>query len=879
MSAPRDERGIKRSVNREVEDEFAFHLAMRVRDLITRGTSPSDAEKIAAAEFDIAGVMQECRRIGHRRERHMHRLRLMSEWKQDFHFALRILRRRRTFAALAILTIALGIGATTAIFSVVDGVLLRNLPFRDPGRLAAVWIAQPSLAKDPVLARSAMSTVLGAEEYVAVRDHTPSIETIGLWTWSSTMLVGETATEPVPTMRVSASLLDVLGERPVLGRGFLPDENTLNGPRVTLVSWEAWQSRYGGDSSILGRSVRFDDRVYTVVGVLPKGLRIDRVRDAPPFWIPALQEQYDQPANHNRSFRVVARLKPGATFTTAQTEATRAMRAAVGDTAIQARIENWAYDQTRDARAPLGILLAASGLLLLIGCVNVAMLMLGESAERERELSARIALGASAGRVVRQLLVECVTIAFVGAMIGAVVAWGLTRVLVSMSPTRLPGLSDVGMDWRALSFAAVCAGVSGMLSGIGPAVSMTRSGAFALLRVGTGQSARNARRTQRWLVATEIALSLVLLVGGGLLARSLGKLSAADPGFVPGQLAVVSVVAPRAFYDDEERRRVYYAEAVRRLGALPGVERATAGADVPFTGNTSGSPVAVEGRTYDRQHRAPFTEQHAVMPDYFGILGIPVRAGRVFDATDAQGSELVAVYSEAAARRDFPGESAVGRLVKYQGKVRRIIGVVGDIHMSKLTREPAPTIYTPLAQHMGGVTQFVLRTRTELTALTPSVRAALREIDATVSLAGVSTLPRLVQRSYAEERYRAVIVGAFAALAALLAAVGLYGVTLRAVTRRMREVGIRVALGATPGMATRLMMRDTIGGVLLGVAIGLPIALVAANQLTPFLYRVGPRDPGVIAAVLVFLALVAGLASLAPARRAGKTSPAAVLTE
>jgi predicted permease len=809
----------------------------------------------------------------------MHRIRLMSEWKQDLHFALRILRRRRAFAALAIATIALGIGATTAIFSVVDGVLLRDLPFHDPGRLAAVWIAQPSLAKDPVLSRYAMSTGLGAEEYFAVRDQTPSIASIAMWSWGSAMLVGKTATEPVNTFRVSASLLGVLGEHVILGRGFVPDENTLNGPRVTLLSWEAWNARYGGDSSVIGRTVRFDQRVYTIVGVLPKGLQIDRVRDAPPFWVPALQEPYDQPERHNRSFRVVARLEPGASFANAQTEATRAMRAATGDTTIQARIDDWGYDQTREARAPLAILLAASGLLLLIGCVNVAMLMLGESSSRERELSARIALGASAGRVVRQLLVECLTMSLMGAAVGAGLAVALTRALVALSPTRLPGLSDVGVDVRALGFAAFCAVMSGILFGLGPALSLVRSGESALLRVGTGLSARNARRTQRWLVATEIALSLVLLVGGALLARSLAKLSAADPGFTPTQLAVVSIVAPNAFYDDDDRRLAFYDEAVRRLAALPGVERATGGADVPFTGNSSSSPVSVEGRIYDREHRAPFTEQHAVFADYFRVLGIPVRAGRVFDASDTKTSELVAVYSEAAAKRDFPGESAVGRLVKYQGKVRRIIGVVGDIHAAKLTRDPGPTIYVPLTQHMGGVVQFVLRTRSDLTTLTPSIRAVIREIDGTVSAPTLTMLPALVQRSYAEERYRTLIVATFATLAALLAAVGLYGVTLRAVTRRTREVGIRVALGATPGMATRLMMRDTIGGVLLGVAIGLPIALVAANQLAPYLYRVAPRDPTVISAVLVFLAVIAAAASLAPARRAGKTSPAAVLTE
>lgn len=878
MPDAHDDREFRRSVPREVEDEFAFHLAMRARDLVARGVPAAEAERMAAAEFDVAGTMQECRNIGHRRERSMRRARVLSELRQDLRFAFRLLRCRRAFAALAIVTIALGIGATTAIFSVVDGVLLRALPFKEPGRLAAVWIAQPSLAKDAVLARNAMSTVLGSEDYFAVRDNTPSFESIGLWGVGSTLLSTDGATERVRLVRASASLLEVLGERPMLGRGILPEETVLHGPKVALISWENWTSRYGGDSAVLGRTVRFEQGDYTIVGVLPRGLRLDRGGDPLPFWIPALQENYDQPQNHNRSFRVIARIKPGASFATAQAEASHAMRAATNDTMIYARVADWHYDQTKDARAPLTMLLAAAGLLLLIGCVNVAMLMLGESASRERELAARITLGASVSRIVRQLLAESVAIALGGAALGAALAWAMTRALLALAPTRLPGLDTVTIDVRALAFATACALAVGVFTGLGPAFSLARDGEAALLRVGSGQSSRNARRTQRWLVATEIALSFVLLVGAGLLARSLDKLSAADPGFTPGRLLVASTSQPDAFYENDERRLAFYEQGIARMRAIPGVEAVTAGTYVPFAGGWSSSPVAVEGRAYDRDHRAPSTEQHAVFADYFSILGIPLREGRAFTPGDTKGSELVAVVSEAAARRDFPGESAVGRLVKYQGKVRRIVGVVGDVHISSLTRDAAPTIYVPLTQHTDGTVDFVLRTRADLAKLTPSIRAVVRELDPTVSVAAVSPLPRLVQRSYAEERYRTVIVTAFGALAALLAAVGLYGVTLRAATRRMKEVGIRVALGATPGMATRLMMRETVGGVLLGILCGLPIALVAVRQLAPYLYRVAPRDPVVFVAVIGFLTVIAALASLAPARRAGRSNPAEVLS-
>ena len=875
---PRDgQRLLRPPLDREIERELAFHIEMRTRELVAAGASAADATRLALAELgNLAAVTDECRTINRRRERQMNRLHAMRELAHDLRFAVRLLRRRPAFTALATLTIALGIGAATSIFSVVDGVLLRPLPFANPDRLVAVWIAQPSLAKDPVVARLAERTVLGAEELAALRDRTTAFSNIGYWSEGGSMLATGQSTEQVRVVNASASLLDVLGEHTILGRSLRPEESVLNGPRVALASWEAWSSRFGGDSNVVGRQVRLDDADYTIVGVLPRGLRLDRAVRPAAFWTPVMQSKYEQPQFHNRSYRVVARLRSGVTAPTAELEAARAFRSSAGDSTLSARVLDWQYDQTRESRGPLYVLLGASGLLLLIGCANVAMLLLGESASREREVAARVALGASRGRIVRQLLAESLAIALAGAALGAGLAWMLTRALIALAPSRIAGIESLGVDLRALAFATLCASVAGALFGLTPALTLARSSEATLLRVGTGQSARHGRRVQRWLVATEVALSFALLFGAVLFARSLDKLSAVDPGFRAPRLVAVQTVAPASFYRDDPRMLAFYEEAVRRLASLAGVDAVTAGENPPFAGGSSSSPVTVEGRTYER-NRGPSTDQHAVMPDYFAVMGVALQAGRAFTSSDVVGSELVAIVSDAAARRDFPNETAIGQRVRYQGQYRRIVGVVSDVHAARLTRTSGPAIYVPMRQYMGGAATLIVRTSVDVAVLTPALRATLGAIDPAVSVSSVERMSTLVSRSYGDERYRTIIVGAFALFAAILATVGLYGVTLRAAARRTREIGIRIALGATPGRATQLVMADTLLGVGVGLVVGTALCLVGGRAVSAYLFGVAPTDLATFGVVLGILALVAVVASGLPARRAGRANPAVVL--
>lgn len=508
------------AVDRRVSVELAFHVEMRTRELVEQGMDPEEARRQAQARFgDIAQVSAELQKLERQTDRGVRRTQWFAELQQDVRFALRMLTRRRSFAAIAIGTLALGIGAATAIYSVVDGVLLRPLPFEAPDRIAAVWITQPSLAKDPTISWLADGSPMGNEEYQALRRSATTFRDLAMWASGTSTLTTNEGTERVPVTQATSSMLPALRARVVLGRGFQEGDDVLNGPSVAMVSWEAWQSRYGGDSSIIGRSITLDGTARTVVGVLPPGLRIERTTEPAAFWYPALQDSSDLPQRHNRNYRALARLVPGATFAIASREAVPILRTVTGNTTLSARVEQWQRDQGRDARGPLLVLLGAVGLLLLIACVNVAILQLGEAAGRAREMAARAALGAGAARLVRQLLVESLVIAIVSAALGSALAWAMTRGLVAMAPERLPGIDTVGIDARVLAFTMACAVATGLLFGIVPAIVAGRTQATLVGRAGGGQTASGTRRLQRTLIAAQLGLSMVLLVEAALLGE------------------------------------------------------------------------------------------------------------------------------------------------------------------------------------------------------------------------------------------------------------------------------------------------------------------------------------------------------------------------
>ncbi|MEP6492337.1 MAG: ABC transporter permease [bacterium] len=875
---PDESRGLLRPpVNKRVSNELAFHIEMRTRELVAKGIPESEARQRAVAAFgDFDGVSAQLESLERATDRSVRRTRYFSELQQDVRFAFRILRRRRAFSVVAIATLALGIGAATAIYSIVDGVLLKPLPFADPDRLVAVWITQPKLASDPIISWLAEATPMGNEDFQAIRQRTTTLRDIGLWTPSAAVITSTNGAERLPVTVASHEVLTALRERVAFGRGFQPGDDALNAPPVALVSHEAWETRYGADSAVLGRSVSVEGTAFRIVGVLPAGLRVDRTAEPTPYWLPALRDSGDIPARHNRNYRAIARLAPGATPRGAAQQTAQILRSINNDTTLRARVVELQVDETRKARQPLFLLLGAAGLLMLIACVNVAVLLLGEGSVRAKEFAARAALGAGSARLARQLLAESIVIAFAGAIVGSGVAWVMMRGLVSLAPDHLPGIDAVGLDVRVLAFTISCAVATGVLFGIVPAVTAARTRAASLMRTGTGQSARGLPGLQRTLIGVELALSMMLLVGASLLARSLDKLTTVDPGFNADGLTTATITLPWPRYRADNDIRTLGLELYRRISALPGVERVSLSSSAPFVGGASSSPVALEGHEYRGGDQPLHTQQRYVLPGYFELLGMHLIAGRLFQDGDRDGAEPVAIVSAAEVQRDFAGRSPLGLRVKQQGTWRRIVGVVADVKYHGLAIQDEATIYVPFQQNPNGAFYFVIRAPSGV-AIEPAVKAILRDLEPNAVVRRVVAMNTAVAQSYASERYRTTLVSAFGVMAALLAAVGMYGVTARAAASRTREMGIRLALGGTSGGVMRLMLREAMTGVAVGLAAGIPAALLGGRIVAPYLFDVTPSDPVSFGGAAGLLAAVTIAATAGPARRAGTVQPASVL--
>jgi putative ABC transport system permease protein len=862
------------SVDKRVRSELAFHIEMRTRELVEQGMSPEDARREAVRRFgNLDAISADMVKIGRQTEGIMRRARFITEATQDARAALRLLARRRSFAALAIGTLALGIGAATAIYSVVDGVLLRPLPFEEPDRIAAVWITQPTLATDPVISRYAYATPVGNEEYQALRRGTKTFQELALYTGGFVTLNTDAGSQRIPSLWATSSLFRVLRVNAAVGRAFQPEDNVLNGPNLTMLSWESWRTRFGGDTAVIGRRVTLNDTPYEIIGVLPPGVRVDRSAEAPEFWLPALRDSGDLVVRRNRNYKALARLAPGATYSVATLEVAQVLRS-LGDTTLGARVEVWQHDQTSAARGPLLLLLGAAALLMVIACVNVAILQLGEAAARAREMATRAAMGAGVGRLIRQLLVESTVLSLVSALLGTVLASLMIRGLVAIAPERLPGMDTVSLDARVLTVAMLSAAVTGLLFGIVPAILAGRAASGNVVRSGVGEGGRGTRTIQRSLIALQLGLSMVLLVEATLLSRSLRNLSEVDPGFQPVRLTAVRVA--RSWRSDDDQVRSFTRTMLERLRSYPGVEAVTASTGVPFVSGSNSSPVELDHvgdvTPAERRH----TQQRYVMPGYFETIGMRLVSGRFFNADDRPRSELVAIVSTSEVARDFGGQSPLGRRVKHQGKWRRIVGVVADVKYRELAREDEATLYVPFDQFPDATPVFVIRGDAGPNLQT-AISAILREVEPRATVISVTALPGAIAKSYAVERYRAVLVSAFGIMAALLAAIGLYGVSLRSARRRTREIGIRLAIGATSFNVLRLLVSDAMQGVAIGLAIGTPAALLAARLVSPYLFKIAPNDPFVFAGVALLLIIATAMASAIPARRAAHLDPSAVL--
>jgi predicted permease len=864
----------RRRRERELDEEITAHLAMAEAERISRGEKPEEAAASVRREFGNEALVRETTR---------------AEWGwgwlerfiQDARYGLRLLRRSPGFSAVAVVTLALGIGASTAILSVVDAILLRPLGYADSGRLVVLLHHEDG----PV----------APANYLDWKARTRSFQSMGAAEYWTPNLTSGPSPEKVWALRMTPEILPMLGVRPLLGRFFLPEESVEGRDHVVVLGEGIWRTRFGADPGIVGRSIRLDGEPYTVVGVMPASFQFA------PFW--ATEARMWAPLDlrsrasqrESQSLRVFARLRPGVSLAAARQEVasvTATLEREFPGTNRDVRVMNLREKVVGDVRPALLVLLGAVGLVLLIACANIANMLLARASARQKEVALRTALGASRGRTVRQLLTESVVLAAAGGAAGAALsAWSL-RLLLALAPPSIPRLQDVHLDVRVLFATFAVSLATGVAFGLAPALqaSIVRP-QDALKEGGASGTSRERGRLRLAFVAAEIAIALVLLVGAGLMLRSFLALRAIDPGFDPRGVVTMEVSVAGTRQAPPGRRAALYRQLVERLSAAPGVTAAGAINHIPIAGDIWGYPYAVEGRPRPGPGESPMATYRAVLPGYFAAMRIPILRGRDVAWSDDRGAPGVVVVNEYLAKRTWPGEDPIGKRITLDdvgpdASWLTVVGVVKNVVRGDWAAPPADEIYLSVLQNktllespqpMAAYITLVARTGGDPAALAPSLVAAVRAVDPTLPVSEVRTMSHIVAQANGRARFQALLLAIFAAAAAMLAAVGIYGVMSYAVSRRTREIGVRMALGADPGSVLRLVVGQGMAVALVGAGAGLAAAVLLARLMASLLYGVGPMDPVTYAAVAGLLLAVALLASYLPARRASRIDPTKAL--
>ena len=802
----------------------------------------------------------------------------MNNFWQDLRHAARQLLKHPGFTFAAAGTIALGLGANTAIFSVVNAVLLRPLTFPEPDRLVIVW--------ERNRAGSQATNVVNPGNYLDWRDRATSFTGLAAFTWSSTTLTGD-APEIVQGRAVTANFFPVLGAAPSLGRVFTPAEALPGGPPVIVLSDGLWRRRFGADSSVVGRAVPIAGGSATVLGVMPPAFRPMPWGDEE-YWEPFRRDPSDRSRQGGRYAMVVGRLRPGVTRERAQAEMDVITSGIERehpefDTGWSANVVSLTDQVVGSARPALLIVLTAVAIVLLIACANVGNLMLARADGRRREFAVRTALGATRWRLVRQWLAESVLVALLGGAAGLLLAmWGVD-LLVASRPADIPRLTEIALDGRVIAVTAGLTLLVGIVAGLPAALKVAADGLAGGLRGESGRTTADAGATRfrSGLVVAQLSLALVLLAGAGLLVRSLHRLAAVNPGFDPANLLTLSVELPGATYPDGTSRAAFFSQLVGRVGSLPGVSAAGAVSFLPLTGAGAATRFTIVGRPAPEPGHWTSADIRIVDPGYFAAMRIPLERGRSLTSADRADAPPVVVINETMARRFWPNENPIGARLQVRWAHPEaqplIVGVVGDVRVSSLDGELRPMIYYPQAQEPSGYMVIVARHAGDAAGLTGAVRAVVRELDRNLPVSDVATMSTRLVRSMSDRRYPMLLLTVFAALAVLLAAVGIYGVLSYAVNQRRREFGVRMALGARGADVLRLVIGDGMRLTLAGVAIGATGSLFASRALGRLLYGVTPSDPLTFAAVAGVLALVALIAVYFPALRATRVDPMTVL--
>jgi predicted permease len=813
----------------------------------------------------------------------------MTTLLQDLRYGLRGLRRSPGFTLAAVLTLALGMGANTAVFSIAEAVLLRPLPYPDAGRLVRVWALDPRTGggRDNLNPLDFADYRRQARSFSAIAGMAPRRFVVA-------GDAGDAEPERVRGARVSGGFFRVLGVRAALGRTLLPADEAPGAPEVAVLSHELWRRRFHADPGLIDRAVVLDDAPVVVAGVLPAGFRAPALAgrgtaigrdEAPQIYRPLRIEETMGRGGH--WLIALGRLAPGVPARAAQTEMDALARGLDREHPDHPGKEGWGVrlQDLRDAlvgdtRAPLLLLTASVWLLLLIACVNVANLLLVRAAARRHEMAVRVALGAGLPRLVRQALTESALLAALGAAAGLALAWAALRLLPRLAPGTLPRLDEVGLDPRALAYAGGLAALTGLLFGLLPALRAARARVAPGLRAG-GRSGL-ARRLPAALVVGELALALVLLVGAGLLLVSFGRLLAVDPGFRPRNVLTVEVELPETRYPEPFQAAAFFQALAERTAKLPGVESAAAVDILPFSGGYNCNSFAAEGVDAALVAAVPCAEYRAVTPGFFHTLGIDLVAGRDFASTDGAGKSVapVAIINETLARALWPGRSPLGRTITLGFEEERphtVIGVARDVRQQSLAAQAAPEVYVSTLQHPASAMTLVLRARRDPAALAAPVRAAVRGLDRQLPVGRAVTMEELLADSVAQPRLRTGLLFLFAALSLALAAVGVSGVITAAVERRRQEIGVRMALGADRAAVLRLIVGQTLAYTAVGLALGLGASLAAARLLAGLLFGVSAAHPPVFLVSGALLALVALAAGYLPAERASRMEPGVAL--
>ncbi|MCI0486607.1 MAG: ABC transporter permease [Blastocatellia bacterium] len=794
---------------------------------------------------------------------------------QDLRYGMRTLLQKPGFTAVAVLTLALGIGANSAIFSVINSVLIQPPPYQNPDRLVMVWETLPS-------AGITQNTPAPAV-YYSWREQNRVFEDMAAFTTTTFNLTGREQPEKLNGLRVSASFFPMLGVEPVLGRAFLAEEDQPGARKVVLISHNLWQRRLGADPDIAGKTITLNDQSVTVVGVMPRGFQF--ILPETDVWSPiAFTAKEAESLSHY--LWVVARLKPEATYQQAQSEIDaitarffqQADQQSSDPVAIGANVVPLREQLSGDLWPALLILFSAAGFVLLIACSNVANLMLARAASRQKEIAVRLALGAGRSRLIRQLLTESLLLAGAGGAAGLALAFWGVDLLVSLMPDRIAQLETAHVDLNVLGFAMVLSLLTGVVFGLVPALQATRPDLNQVLKQGGRDTSSGGRTPVRsLLVVAEIGLALVLLIGAGLLMRSFVRLNNIDPGFNPENVLTMQVVLPESKYPEHHHRTAFYDNLLQRVRSLPGVEAAGLINGLPLSYTGGGGGFFIEGRP--ESDSSLLATYRIISPDYFRAMRIPLLKGRVFDAQDTVDTIDAAVISEAMAQRAWPDDDPIGKRLKWgtDGKLMTVIGVVKDVRLA-LRLEARPQVYMPYSQvSIYPPSDLVVRTRTGPLSLAAAVRNEVWAIDKDQPVADISTMERVLSDSLARQRFNLLLLGVFAALALVIATVGIYGVMSYLVAQSTREIGIRQALGAEPLDVVKLVLGKGLALSLIGVVIGVAAALSLTRLMSSLLFGISATDPLTFVIVALLLIVVAAAACLIPARRAMKVDPMVAL--